>query len=184
MVVGVNGTGKTTTAAKIATSAGATARYVADRATVVYVVGTDGLRETLRIAGLTDDRETGVENINPINKVDEERSRDAVRYYQPAWRDYEAVAGRPCDLRALRDSLEDAVERQLMSDVPYATLLSGGLDSSVVAAAARKFASRRIEDHGHSEAWWPQLHSFAIGLEGSPDLQAAATAAASSTSPW
>ncbi len=103
---------------------------------------------------------------------------EPVRYYRPTWRDYDAVAGKPCDLRALRDSLEDAVERQLMSDVPYATLLSGGLDSSVVAAVARKFASRRIEDHGHSEAWWPQLHSFAIGLEGSPDLAAAQTAAA------
>jgi len=100
------------------------------------------------------------------------------RYYEPAWRDYEAVRGKTCDPRTLRDALEDAVERQLMSDVPYATLLSGGLDSSVIAAAARKFAGRRVEDHGHSEAWWPQLHSFAIGLVGSPDLAAARKAAA------
>ena len=96
-----------------------------------------------------------------------------VPYYQPAWRDYAAVQGVSSDLTRLRTAREEAVERQLMSDVPYATLLSGGLDSSVVAAIARKFASRRVEDHGRSEAWWPQLHSFAIGLTGSPDLAAA-----------
>jgi asparagine synthase (glutamine-hydrolysing) len=118
-----------------------------------------------------------IEDFPPGHYLDSEVGRP-VRYYEPVWRDYGAVRGKGCDLRALRDSLEDAVERQLMSDVPYAALLSGGLDSSVVAAVARKFASRRIEDHGHSEAWWPQLHSFAIGLEGSPDLKAAATAAA------
>jgi asparagine synthase (glutamine-hydrolysing) len=117
-----------------------------------------------------------IEDFPPGHYLDSEVGRP-VRYYQPAWRDYEEVRGRGADLRALRDSLEDAVERQLMSDVPYATLLSGGLDSSVIASVARKFASRRIEDHGHSEAWWPQLHSFAIGLEGSPDLAAARTAA-------
>jgi asparagine synthase (glutamine-hydrolysing) len=117
-----------------------------------------------------------IEDFPPGHVLDSEVGRP-VRYYQPAWRDYDAVRGRSADLRALRDSLEDAVERQLMTDVPYATLLSGGLDSSVIASVARKFASRRIEDHGHSEAWWPQLHSFAIGLEGSPDLAAAQTAA-------
>ncbi len=117
-----------------------------------------------------------VEDFPPGHYLDSEVG-EPVRYYQPAWRDYSAVQGQSCDLRALRDALEDAVERQLMSDVPYATLLSGGLDSSVVAAIARKFASRRVEDHGHSEAWWPQLHSFAIGLEGSPDLAAARKAA-------
>ncbi len=117
-----------------------------------------------------------IEDFPPGHYLDSEVGRP-VRYYQPAWRDYQTVSGVDCDLRALRDALEDAVERQLMSDVPYGTLLSGGLDSSVVAAIARKFANRRIEDHGHSEAWWPQLHSFAIGLEGSPDLAAARKAA-------
>ena len=69
--------------------------------------------------------------------------------------------------------LKHAVHRQLMSDVPYGVLLSGGLDSSVVSAIAKKFAPKRIETQDKSEAWWPQLHSFAVGLEGSPDLAAA-----------
>ncbi|MDX1394166.1 MAG: asparagine synthase B [Gemmatimonadota bacterium] len=103
---------------------------------------------------------------------------EPVSYYEPAWRDYEAVVGRPADPRAIRDALEAAVERQLMSDVPYATLLSGGLDSSVVAALAMRHSRRRVETDGREEAWWPRLHSFAIGLEGSPDLAAARTAAA------
>lgn len=117
-----------------------------------------------------------IEDFPPGHYLDSEVG-EPVRYYQPDWRDFETVRGVGCDLRVLRDAMEDAVERQLMSDVPYATLLSGGLDSSIIAAVARKFASRRIEDHGHSEAWWPQLHSFAIGLEGSPDLAAARKAA-------
>src|SRR5690606_35874753 len=71
------------------------------------------------------------------------------------------------------EALEAAVKRQLMSDVPYGVLLSGGLDSSIIAATAKKFAGRRVEDQDRSEAWWPQLHSFAIGLEGAPDLKAA-----------
>ncbi|HEX6923864.1 MAG TPA: asparagine synthase B [Longimicrobiaceae bacterium] len=94
-------------------------------------------------------------------------------YYHRAWRDYEAVKDGPRDPRLIREALEAAVKRQLMSDVPYGVLLSGGLDSSIIAAAAKKFAGRRVEDQDRSEAWWPQLHSFAIGLEGAPDLKAA-----------
>ncbi|HEX7348452.1 MAG TPA: asparagine synthase B [Rhodanobacteraceae bacterium] len=98
-------------------------------------------------------------------------------YYARPWRDYAATRGHGIDRAALRETLEAAVQRQLMTDVPYGVLLSGGLDSSLVAACAAKFARRRIEDGGRSEAWWPRLHSFAIGLTGSPDLAAAQLAA-------
>jgi asparagine synthase (glutamine-hydrolysing) len=94
-------------------------------------------------------------------------------FYQRAWRDYEAVQGGSKDPAVVREALEAAVKRQLMSDVPYGVLLSGGLDSSIIAATAKRFAARRVEDEGQSEAWWPQLHSFAVGLEGAPDLKAA-----------
>lgn len=99
------------------------------------------------------------------------------RYYERPWRDYHAVEGVEADRTALREAFERAVHRQLMTDVPYGVLLSGGLDSSLVAAVATRYARRRIEDNDQSEAWWPRLHSFAIGLKGSPDLAAAAIAA-------
>ncbi len=98
---------------------------------------------------------------------------ELTRYYTRDWMEFSAVENNPSDKLALRDALEDAVQRQLMCDVPYGVLLSGGLDSSVVSAITKRFAARRIEDDGKSEAWWPQLHSFAVGLNGSPDLAAA-----------
>lgn len=101
-----------------------------------------------------------------------------VPYYAPAWRDYEAVAENGFDLETLRGALEAAVKRQLMSDVPYGVLVSGGLDSSLVAAVAARYAARRVESDDRDEAWWPRLHSFSIGLPGAPDLAAARTAAA------
>jgi len=116
------------------------------------------------------------EEFPPGHWLDSE-SRQPVRYYDPPWRDYTRVADSPPDPATLRAGLEAAVERQLMCDVPYGVLLSGGLDSSILTAVCHKFYKRRVEDGGRSEAWWPQLHSFAIGLEGSPDLAAARTAA-------
>lgn len=95
------------------------------------------------------------------------------KWYKREWTDYENVKSNVSDISVLRKALEDSVHRQLMSDVPYGVLLSGGLDSSVISAIAKKFAPRRIESHDRDEAWWPQLHSFAVGLEGSPDLAAA-----------
>ncbi|USD38741.1 MULTISPECIES: asparagine synthase B [Ferrimonas] len=99
-------------------------------------------------------------------------------YYQRDWKAFAEVADNPADVTALRQGLEDSVKRQLMSDVPYGVLLSGGLDSSITSALAKKYAARRIEEDESSPAWWPQLHSFAVGLEGSPDLKAAAEVAA------
>ncbi|WP_374249661.1 asparagine synthase B [Thermomonas sp.] len=99
------------------------------------------------------------------------------QYYARPWRDYDAVAGVEVPLAELREAFEAAVHRQLMTDVPYGVLLSGGLDSSLVAAVAARYARHRIEDGDRSEAWWPRLHSFAIGLKGSPDLAAAKVAA-------
>ena len=96
-----------------------------------------------------------------------------VKWYERDWMDFENVKDNKTDIALLRKSLEDAVERQLMADVPYGVLLSGGLDSSIISAVAKKFAPRRIESGNTEEAWWPQLHSFAVGLVGSPDLAAA-----------
>jgi asparagine synthase (glutamine-hydrolysing) len=96
-----------------------------------------------------------------------------VRYYAPAWRDYDAVADGPADAATVRQALEESVRAQLMSDVPYGVLLSGGLDSSIIAACAQRFAAHRVEDDGRTGAWWPRLHSFAVGLAGAPDLAAA-----------
>jgi asparagine synthase (glutamine-hydrolysing) len=95
------------------------------------------------------------------------------KWYKRDWMDYQAVKDNETSIEDLRVALEASVHRQLMSDVPYGVLLSGGLDSSIVSAIAKKFAPKRIESQDKSEAWWPQLHSFAVGLEGSPDLAAA-----------
>lgn len=94
-------------------------------------------------------------------------------WYKREWQSYDAVKDNGFDIDVLRNALEEAVKRQLMSDVPYGVLLSGGLDSSVISAIAKKYAAYRIESQSHEQAYWPQLHSFAVGLIGSPDLAAA-----------
>jgi len=92
------------------------------------------------------------------------------RYYHRDWMQYDAVKDNPASVAAIHDALEDAVKRQLMSDVPYGVLLSGGLDSSVISAIAEKYSQMRIEDNSQTRAYWPRLHSFAVGLKGAPDL--------------
>jgi asparagine synthase (glutamine-hydrolysing) len=92
------------------------------------------------------------------------------RYYTRDWFSYDNVKDNGASVQDIHDSLEDAVKRQLMSDVPYGVLLSGGLDSSVISAVAEKYSENRIEEDGNTKAWWPRLHSFAVGLKGAPDL--------------
>ena len=92
------------------------------------------------------------------------------RYYTRDWFSYDAVKDNGASVADVHDALEDAVKRQLMSDVPYGVLLSGGLDSSVISAIAEKYSANRIEEDCKSPAWWPRLHSFAVGLKGAPDL--------------
>ncbi len=95
------------------------------------------------------------------------------QWYTRDWMSYDAVADNTTSIEDLRAALEAAVKRQLMSDVPYGVLLSGGLDSSVTSAVAKKYAEMRVESNDEQAAWWPRLHSFAVGLDGSPDLAAA-----------
>ncbi|MFY8349453.1 asparagine synthase B [Pseudoalteromonas sp. SSM20] len=94
-------------------------------------------------------------------------------YYARDWQSYDAVKDNEAKASDVKEGLEAAVKRQLMCDVPYGVLLSGGLDSSVISAITQMYAAKRVEDNDESKAWWPQLHSFSIGLEGSPDLAAA-----------
>lgn len=95
------------------------------------------------------------------------------KWYSRDWTNFQNVKDETSSIPVLRKALEDAVHRQLMSDVPYGVLLSGGLDSSIISAIAARFAENRIESGDSQKAWWPRLHSFAIGLQGSPDLAAA-----------
>ncbi len=115
---------------------------------------------------------TKIELFPPGHYLDS-REGELKRWYSRDWMDYENVKDNATEIAELRKALEAAVHRQLMSDVPYGVLLSGGLDSSITSAIAKKYAEKRIESEDTESAWYPQLHSFAIGLEGSPDLAAA-----------
>ncbi|MCY7297014.1 asparagine synthase B [Alteromonas sp. a30] len=101
------------------------------------------------------------------------KTGELTQYYTRDWREFENVETNETNLEDLKAAFEKAVKSHLMSDVPYAVLLSGGLDSSLVSAVAAKYVAKRIEDGDQSDAWWPRLHSFAVGLEGAPDLIAA-----------
>jgi asparagine synthase (glutamine-hydrolysing) len=101
-----------------------------------------------------------------------------VQYYRPIWRDFGSVDKVPLNIDSMRAGLETAVHQQLMSDVPYGVLISGGLDSSILAAITQRYAPKRVEEGDKVKAWWPRLHSFCIGLQGSPDLAKARTVAA------
>ena len=116
-----------------------------------------------------------VEEFPPGHFLDS-RDGELTCYYRPGWMDSVPVGG-PTSSARVRETLEAAVHRQLMCDVPYGVLLSGGLDSSIISAIAARYAPRRVEDDDRSPAWWPRLHSFSIGLEDSPDLAMAAEVA-------
>ena len=114
-----------------------------------------------------------IETFLPGNFVYSPEGYELQRWYTRNWMDFENVKNNETDIQKIRESLESAVHRQLMSDVPYGVLLSGGLDSSIISAVAAKYARQRIESGDTQEAWYPRLHSFAVGLQGSPDLAAA-----------
>lgn len=118
-----------------------------------------------------------IEEFKPGHLLYSEDGEEYQQWYARDWESFDAVKDNETDIAGLRKGLEEAVHRQLMSDVPYGVLLSGGLDSSIIAAVTAKFASKRIESGDTQEAWYPRLHSFAVGLEGSPDLAAARKAA-------
>ncbi|MHC8949705.1 asparagine synthase B [Sphingobacterium hungaricum] len=120
---------------------------------------------------------TTIEQFPPGHYLYSSESAEPQKWYSREWESFDAVKDNETDIAKLRKALEDAVHRQLMSDVPYGVLLSGGLDSSVIAAVTKKFASKRIESGDEEDAWYPQLHSFAVGLKGAPDLIAAKKAA-------
>ena len=105
------------------------------------------------------------------------KTKKMTKWYNREWSSYESVKDSKLTSSDIKTALEKAVERQLMSDVPYGVLLSGGLDSSIISAIAKKYSAMRVESGNTQQAWWPQLHSFAVGLKDSPDLKAAKTVA-------
>ncbi|MGI8819406.1 MAG: asparagine synthase B [Chthoniobacterales bacterium] len=116
---------------------------------------------------------TKIQEFPPGHYLSSEDGGEPRKWYERDWQSYDAVKDNPVEIGALKKALEEAVHRQLMCDVPYGVLLSGGLDSSIISAIAKKYAARRVETEDLKDAWWPRLHSFAVGLENSPDLKAA-----------
>ena len=101
------------------------------------------------------------------------KTKKMTKWYNRKWTSFDTVKDSKLTSSDIREALENAVQRQLMSDVPYGVLLSGGLDSSIISAVAKKYSAMRVETGNTQQAWWPQLHSFAVGLKGAPDLKAA-----------
>ena len=114
-----------------------------------------------------------IQEFLPGHFIYSKESIELKQWYKRDWSEYQNVENNASDIPVLRKALEDAVHRQLMSDVPYGVLLSGGLDSSIISAITKKYAAKRIESDDTQTAWYPQLHSFAVGLVDSPDLAAA-----------
>lgn len=113
-----------------------------------------------------------IQEFLPGHYLYSKEGQELKQWYKRDWTDYENVKDNSSDISLLRSALENAVHRQLMSDVPYGVLLSGGLDSSIISAITKKYSAKRVESDDKQQAWYPQLHSFAIGLKGSPDLEA------------
>ena len=107
----------------------------------------------------------------PPGHIMTEKDKNPVKYYSKNWMDYKSI-NNEFSLEGLRDSLENSVKRQLMSDVPFGVLLSGGLDSSIISSIVCKYSNKRVENDNKTDAWWPRIHSFAVGLKNSPDLVA------------
>ena len=111
--------------------------------------------------------------IFPPGHLMSSKDNKLVKWYDRDWMKFDSVKNNNTSIDDLQIALENAVHRQLMSDVPYGVLLSGGLDSSITSALAKKYSKKRVESNDVKSAWYPQLHSFAVGLKGSPDLIAA-----------
>lgn len=123
----------------------------------------------------------------PPGHVYDSETDKLTRYFQPTWWDEEKIPTTPVDYKLVRETLELAVRKRLMAEVPYGVLLSGGLDSSLIASiAARETAKAVISAEGtdevsgvddsgnlHTHGWNNKLHSFAVGLPNAPDLIAA-----------
>jgi asparagine synthase (glutamine-hydrolysing) len=106
----------------------------------------------------------------PPGHLYDSRTEEFTKWWNPSWMNPETPIKNACDLTVLRESFIRAVKRRMMSDVPWGVLLSGGLDSSLVASVAQRIIKRSPDKEYQ---WAPKLHSFCVGLKNSPDIKAA-----------